>query len=89
MKFSIKDFFSKCDPTAVTFTEEILNRKFQFLCNAIICYRVEVYLEPHQISMVAKRCCPAGNYLLKVNKINTKTRCEICSKLTNSYLLNE
>ena len=25
---------------------------------------------------------PAGIYLLKVNKINTRTRCEICSKLT-------
>ena len=32
-------------------------------------------------------CCsmmlnPAGIYLLKVNNRNTKTRCEICSKLT-------
>ena len=26
--------------------------------------------------------CPAGNYMFKVNKRNTKTRCEICSKLT-------
>ena len=25
---------------------------------------------------------PAGIYLLKVNKRNTRTRCEICSKLT-------
>ena len=25
---------------------------------------------------------PAGIYLLKVNNRNTKTRCEICSKLT-------
>ena len=25
---------------------------------------------------------PAGNYLLKVNNRNTRTRCEICSKLT-------
>ena len=25
---------------------------------------------------------PAGNYMFKVNNINTKTRCEICSKLT-------
>ena len=24
---------------------------------------------------------PAGNYLLKVNNRNTRTRCEICSKL--------
>ena len=26
--------------------------------------------------------CPAGIYLLKVNNRNTRTRCEICSKLT-------
>ena len=31
MKFSIKDFFSKCD--LVTFTEVILNRKLHFLCS--------------------------------------------------------
>ena len=31
MKFSIKDFFSKCD--LVTFTEEILNGKSHFLCS--------------------------------------------------------
>ena len=39
MKFSIKNFFSKCDQihslTAglVTFTEEILHRKLHFLCS--------------------------------------------------------
>ena len=37
MKFSIKDFFSKCDqiPDLVTFTEEILNGKLHFLCSVI------------------------------------------------------
>ena len=39
MKFSIKDFFSKCDPfffsDFVTFTEEILNGKLHFLCIVI------------------------------------------------------
>ena len=42
MKFSIKDFFSKCDQippqkTAdlVTFTAEILNGKLHFLCSEI------------------------------------------------------
>ena len=40
MKFSIKDFFSKCDRICVeetedlvTFTEEILNGKLHFLCS--------------------------------------------------------
>ena len=39
MKFSIQDFFSKCDQIRrpadlVTFTEEILNGKLHFLCSA-------------------------------------------------------
>ena len=36
MKFSIKDFSSKCDQIAdlVTFTEKILNGKLHFLCSA-------------------------------------------------------
>ena len=37
-KFSIKDFFSKCDEIhadLVTFTEEILNGKLQFFCSVI------------------------------------------------------
>ena len=34
MKFSIKDFFSKCDQIR-TFTEEILNGKLHFLCSVI------------------------------------------------------
>ena len=29
---------------------------------------------------------PAGIYMLKVNNINTRTRCEICSKLTIKIL---
>ena len=34
MKFSIKDFFSKCDQIPdFTFTEEILNGKLHFLCS--------------------------------------------------------
>ena len=39
MKFSIKDFLSKCDQVRsfyadlVTFTEEILNEKLHFLCS--------------------------------------------------------
>ena len=30
---------------------------------------------------VLKMARPAGNYMLKVNNRNTRTRCEICSKL--------
>ena len=35
------------------------------------------FMFPFQI-----RSFPAGIYLLKVNNRNTRTRCEICSKLT-------
>ena len=41
IKFSMKDFFSKCDEIRkkpadlVTFTEEILYRKLHFLCSGI------------------------------------------------------
>ena len=31
LKFTIKDFFSKCEE--ITFTEEVLNGKLQFLCS--------------------------------------------------------
>ena len=32
--------------------------------------------------MAKTKLCPAGNYMFKVNNRNTRTRCEICSKLT-------
>ena len=31
---------------------------------------------------VLSGCYPAGDYMVKVNNRNTRTRCEICSKLT-------
>ena len=31
---------------------------------------------------------PVGNYMFKVNNRNTRTRCEICSKLTTKVVLN-
>ena len=33
----------------------------------------------------SSRSNPTGNYMLKVNNRNTRTRCEICSKLTNMF----
>ena len=33
-------------------------------------------------NLVKSNLNPAGIYLLKVNNRNTRTRCEICSKLT-------
>ena len=39
--------------------------------------------EQNKLSVAAYLSCyPAGIYLFKVNNRNTRTRCEICSKLT-------
>ena len=32
-------------------------------------------------ALIEKSSNPAGNYMFKVNNRNTRTRCEICSKL--------
>ena len=34
------------------------------------------------LSLLTRYFYPAGNYMFKVNNRNTRTRCEICSKLT-------
>ena len=36
----------------------------------------------HRLETLYLRDNPAGNYMFKVNNRNTRTRCEICSKLT-------
>ena len=44
MTFFIKNFFSKCDQ--IIFTEEILNEKLHFLCNAFFEINVQNYSVP-------------------------------------------
>ena len=52
-----------------------------FMCS--IGYSKEVATEPsYPLNTGLKLNVPAGIYLLKVNKRNITTRCEICSKLT-------
>ena len=36
----------------------------------------------YQVSKLYESSYPAVNYMFKVNNRNTRTRCEICSKLT-------
>ena len=36
----------------------------------------------HFVRLFCHSNYPAGNYMFKVNNRNTRTRCEICSKLT-------
>ena len=60
MKFSIKDFFSKCEVNffskssvsedLVTFTEVILNGKLHFLCS--------VSFTPNPLNLRDSRCLP-------------------------------
>ena len=70
----------------VTFTEEILNGKLHFLCSAY-CTQLIVptsYQSQHctLLQKNSNNNNPAGNCMFKVNNRNTRTRCEICSKLT-------
>ena len=52
-----------------------------FMCS--IGYSKDVATEPsYPLNTGLKLNVPAGIYLLKVNKRNITTRCEICSKLT-------
>ena len=43
---------------------------------------IKAFLFYSSIRFVFETVFPAGIYLLKVNNRNTRTRCEICSKLT-------
>ena len=77
-KFSIKDFCSKCDQ---------IRRKFQIqaLVNLLTYYnfsKTNHDAETKSKQWDNQKNGPAGNYLLKFNNKNTRTRCEICSKLT-------
>ena len=39
-------------------------------------------------NLTKKTFSPVGIYLLKVNNRNTRTRCDICSKLTIKFIVN-
>ena len=64
----------------VTFTEEIINRKFHFLCSTFsgIKSLKKIRLFKGHSSLILAQ--PA--YTSKVNNRNTGTRCEICLLLT-------
>ena len=57
--------------SAVEISKKVANEPlFDFNC---MTSQLLNYLSPH---------FPVGNYMFKVNNINTRRRCEICSKLT-------
>ena len=67
MKFSIKDFFSKCDQIQrklriFTFTEEILDGKLQFLCSVENVNLSHFY--PYELFFLLLLNCYSLNYRL-------------------------
>ena len=52
--------------------------KKEALAMVFSCESCEILRPP----FLKEHLLPAGNYMLKVNNRNTRTRCEICSKLT-------
>ena len=75
-----------------TWHDKNIQLKFLFLHNSLIFFviicmfimRKKIYLRLHSVEQWSQRNVyyPAGICLLKFNKRNTRTRCEICSKLT-------
>ena len=59
--------------------EHILEKIKTFLKRMVKQFLIIIFFLKYIISMSD---IPAGIYLLKVNNRNTRTRCEICSKLT-------
>ena len=55
-----------------------LKKKEKKLFNHVVCHTNRDFFKVSENSSAA----PVGIYLLKVNNRNTRTRCEICSKLT-------
>ena len=45
-------------------------------------YYIYLVGEDNQYCRNQKNFVPANNYMFKINNRNTRTRCEICSKLT-------
>ena len=57
-----------------------LNVSFSWLCTKANVISKEFTQNLKRLSQAV--VAPAGNYMFKVNNRNTRTRCEICSKLT-------
>ena len=91
MKFFIKDFFSKCDQklcvinsggTTQYFKSEKGTRPEDPLSANLFIIVPEIVFLKKSKKAKQSNAYPAGNCMFKVNNRNTRTRCEICSKLT-------
>ena len=72
-----------------TYTHKTSYRKFArllnvflFKCSSCLWQSQKIYRRWMQMAWVSPGCNPAGKYVFKVNNRNTRTRCEICSKIT-------
>ena len=80
MKFSIKDFFSKCDLNLVTFTEEILIGKLYFLYSAVC----QMFLiECLKFKLINKFCLIFGPEFDTINIFVFNLICLLKSKKEN------
>ena len=54
---------------------------YELIFHVVSCLRLHAYVFLSNITSIVSKFA-AGNYIFKVNNRNTRTRCEICSKLT-------
>ena len=74
MRFSFKDFFSKCDQirrktaNLVTFTEEILNGKLHFCAVAVVnlLRPISIKKEQHHCDCSLLECLPLISYMFEL-----------------------
>ena len=79
MKFFIMDFFNKCNQSCWKLKVWSHLLKKSLIENFTLLYNVTTQ---KGVFRTLSSPCPAGIYLLNVNNRNTRTRYEICSKLT-------
>ena len=91
--FAIFFFISKRNKKSVTYSFNLLilceiawfSFLFQFFSNVETAKQIKKKIKKKVETgkyLTFNKNYPAGIYLLKVNNRNTRTRCEICSKLT-------
>ena len=62
-----------------------MRKKFEMVQKNSKWLSILIHVQQQYVKIIVEnfsRHLPAGIYLLKVNNRNTRTRCEICSKLT-------
>ena len=71
----------RCGISNVRISNVLIRKDGPNWCLGISYFRF-FYFENRDFFILKMILNPAGNYMFKVNNRNTRTRCEICSKLT-------